>query len=92
MSAAPDKAGLERLLARRRLGLVLTLIVLGLFYGFVLLMAFVPDLLGLGAPFSLGYALIMTIIVSVIALAIYYMRKTRTGFRDLDARPQEDQA
>ncbi len=73
---------------RRRWSVVLTLSVMGLFYGLVLLVAFEPAVmavrLGEGSMLTLGVALIFSLFVLFWLLTALYVRQANTRFDALN--------
>jgi len=77
--------------SRSRLSWTLSLIVLVLFFGLILTVAFNPQLMGqrLGgeaSAFTLGVAVIFTLFVFFWVLTALYVRRANTEFDDLTRR------
>jgi uncharacterized membrane protein (DUF485 family) len=79
-----DSAAFQQLCARRnRLSLWLTLAMLAIYFGFILLVAFAPALLGTrigNSHITLGIPLGLAVIVSAIALTGVYVWRANSEF------------
>lgn len=69
----PDAKLSSPLRLRRRLGVRLAMLILTFYFGFAAMIAFFPKILAIGAPFSVGFVLIVLHIAAVIFLNIYYL-------------------
>jgi len=84
--ANPDFAELER--QRGRLGWTLAFIMLAIYFGFVLLVAFAPGLMGtpVAGVITLGFPLGLFVIVSAIALTGVYVVRANGRFDAMTSR------
>ncbi len=64
---------------RRRLGVRFAAIILAFYFGFSALLAFFPKFLALGAPISIGFALILIHLAAVVILNITYMNAAKSA-------------
>jgi uncharacterized membrane protein (DUF485 family) len=82
----PDFIALER--GRGRLGWTLTLIMLAIYFGFVLLVAFAPGLMGtpVAGVITLGFPLGLFVIISAIALTGIYVARANSHFDGMTTR------
>lgn len=82
MRTNPKFAELVR--RRSRFAWTLSAVVLALFYGFVLVVAFAPQLLGqplsVGSPFTVGLVLELGMFVLFWVLTAVYVRRANTEF------------
>ncbi len=71
---------------RNRLATVLTIVMLLIYYGFILLVAFAPGVLGtkIGTVTTLGIPLGIFVIVSAFVLTGIYVAKANTSFDRLN--------
>ncbi len=86
IQASPKFAELVR--QRSRFAWLLSLTVLGLFYGFILLVAFRPGLMGErlsdGSMLTLGPVVILSLFVLFCVLPALYVRRANTRFDELN--------
>lgn len=77
--------------SRSRLSWTLVLVVLVLFYGLILVVAFNPQLMGQrlggdGSAYTLGVALILAMFIFFWVLTALYVKRANTEFDDLTQR------
>jgi len=84
--ADPDFIALER--GRGRLGWTLAIIMLAIYFGFVLLVAFAPSLMGtpVAGVITLGFPLGLFVIISAIALTGIYVARANSSFDGMTTR------
>lgn len=78
---------------RTRLGWQLSLLMLAIYYGFILVLAFAPKILGTslsGGTTTVGIPVGIFIIASAFALTGIYVRKANTEFDQLNQEIVED--
>lgn len=85
---------LELVHRKTRLGWLLSLIMLVIYYGFILVLAFSPSTLGTplspGMTTTLGIPVGVAIIVSAFVLTGIYVRKANTEFDELNRQVLEE--
>ncbi len=83
-----------RLASRRaRLGWSLTVVMLAIYFGFILLLAFVPATLGTplgGGVMTLGIPVGVGIIVAAVVLTAIYVRKANTELDPINERLRKE--
>ena len=86
ITSHPKYAELVR--RRSRLALLLSVIVLAIYYGFILVIAFAPKLLGMpisdGSVATVGFPIGVGVILSAIALTGIYVYRANTEFDTLN--------
>ena len=86
ITSHPKYAELVR--RRSRLALLLSVIVLAIYYGFILVISFAPKVLGTpispGAVATFGFPVGVGVILSAIALTGFYVHKANTVFDKLN--------
>jgi len=84
--ANPEFSALER--QRGRLGWTLAIIMLAIYFGFVLLVAFAPGLMGtpVDGVVTLGFPLGLLVIISAIALTGVYVVRANGRFDAMTSR------
>lgn len=79
---------------RNRLGWTLAIIMLVIYYGFIMVLAFSPASLGIpiaeGSVITVGIPIGVTIIVSAFILTGIYVRRANSEFDDLTRQIKED--
>ncbi len=78
---------------RTRLGWQLSILMLAIYYGFILVLAFAPSVLGAslsGGTTTVGIPVGIFIIVSAFVLTGVYVRKANTEFDQLNQQIVED--
>ncbi len=58
---------------RRRLGLKFAGVIVALYFGFSVALAFFPHFLAIGAPYSIGFGLIVALMAAIVILNALYM-------------------
>jgi|GEM_PF-4669475 len=91
MTAEPadETVRLTALGLRRRLGVWFAALILCLYFGFTLTIAFYPQFLSIGAPFSVGFGLIILIMAAVVILNAVYMNFADENRAPISAHPHE---
>ncbi len=86
MRQNPDFQELER--TRGQLGLTLTIVMLVIYFGFIFLVAFRPDIMAtpVFGSISLGFPLGLGVIVCAIALTGFYVLRANASFDTLTRR------
>jgi uncharacterized membrane protein (DUF485 family) len=84
--ANPDFIALER--GRGRLGWTLAIVMLAIYFGFVLLVAFAPGLMGtpVAGVITLGFPLGLLVIISAIVLTGIYVARANGSFDGMTSR------
>ncbi|GHD72206.1 DUF485 domain-containing protein [Vogesella fluminis] len=78
---------------RTRLGWQLSILMLAIYYGFILVLAFAPNVLGAslsGGTTTVGIPVGILIIISAFVLTGIYVRKANTEFDQLNQQIVED--
>ncbi len=84
--ADPDFIALER--GRGLLGWTLAIVMMAIYFGFVLLVAFAPGLMGtpVDGVITLGFPLGLLVIISAIALTGIYVARANSRFDGMTTR------
>lgn len=77
---------------RNRLALILTFIMLGIYYGFILLLAFAPNILAIkiGTATTLGIPIGIGVIISAFILTGIYTKIANSEFDELTKAIKEE--